>query len=404
MGRKIGSACKDNSLSIRCKDEKQCDCKTSKKSYFYKHPSSEKAKSLRWQFIKKKKFRGKTTDRCFIYKKKGHFTRNCPKKARAAHLFQQAKSFADLDLSDIESQFSLEDDYSPDSMLALPYISSEDEDEDTSNPLDQYNTDLVTSHLVQPTPTARIHILPEPFARPIPVIAYFDIGAAATIINPILLPPSHWKATQLTFRVINCDLFQITKISNPITIQIFPNLKIQHQVLGCTLTGKDLLLRFDLLHKLSSLRWSSQGLSLPPHFLPWTHIPNLYHLSYDPILQLLQSVCASSHATFDHPHPLWTNENYFVKLPFKVNENANPTTASHRGMAPKLYSQALEELEQLKQNGLIEPTTSPWAYEAFYVNKRAEQVQNKLRLVINYQPLNCFLAYSKFPLPQKANM
>lgn len=73
-------------------------------------------------------------------------------------------------------------------------------------------------------------------------------------------------------------------------------------------------------------------------------------------------------------------------------------------MAPDFYSQSLTELEQLKQNGLIEPTNSPWACEAFYVNKRAEQVRNKLRLVINYQPLNCFLADSKFPLPQRADM
>ncbi|GKC39552.1 putative zinc finger, CCHC-type containing protein, partial [Tanacetum coccineum] len=57
--------------------------------------------------------------------------------------------------------------------------------------------------------------------------------------------------------------------------------------------------------------------------------------------------------------------------------------------------------EQLVSQGIIEPTTSPWACEAFYVNKRSEQVRGKLRLVINYQPLNHFLADDKFPLPQK---
>ncbi|GJS28649.1 putative reverse transcriptase domain, viral movement protein [Tanacetum coccineum] len=54
--------------------------------------------------------------------------------------------------------------------------------------------------------------------------------------------------------------------------------------------------------------------------------------------------------------------------------------------------------------GIIEPTTSPWACEAFYVNKRSEQVRGKLRLVINYQPLNHFLADDKFPLPQKKSL
>ncbi|GAA0148334.1 hypothetical protein LIER_07807 [Lithospermum erythrorhizon] len=42
-----------------------------------------------------------------------------------------------------------------------------------------------------------------------------------------------------------------------------------------------------------------------------------------------------------------------------------------------------------------------WACVAFYVNKRTEQVWEKLRLVINYQPLNIFLADDKFPLPKR---
>lgn len=93
-----------------------------------------------------------------------------------------------------------------------------------------------------------------------------------------------------------------------------------------------------------------------------------------------------------------------MRLPFNLNEDANPTTASHRGMAPELYQQAVEELQTLQAENIIEPTSSPWACEAFYVNKRAEQNRGKLRLVVNYQPLNHFLADSKFPLPQRADM
>ena len=40
--------------------------------------------------------------------------------------------------------------------------------------------------------------------------------------------------------------------------------------------------------------------------------------------------------------------------------------------------------------------------EAFYVNKHAEQIRGKLRLVTNYQDLNHFLADDKFPLPNKS--
>lgn len=89
---------------------------------------------------------------------------------------------------------------------------------------------------------------------------------------------------------------------------------------------------------------------------------------------------------------------------FNKNEDINPTRASHRGMNPDHYDLAQKELAQLQQEGLIEPTTSQWACEAFYVNKRAEQVRGKLRLVINYQPFNHFLADEKFPLPNRATL
>ena len=60
---------------------------------------------------------------------------------------------------------------------------------------------------------------------------------------------------------------------------------------------------------------------------------------------------------------------------------------------------AQEKCAQLQAQGLIEPTDFPWSCEAFNINKRSEQKRGKLRLVINYQPLNHFLQNDKFPLP-----
>ena len=71
-------------------------------------------------------------------------------------------------------------------------------------------------------------------------------------------------------------------------------------------------------------------------------------------------------------------------------------------MNPKHLALAKQELSTFLSEGLKEPTTSPWACETFYVNKHAEQVRGKLRLVINYQDLNHFLADDKFPLPNKS--
>ena len=44
-------------------------------------------------------------------------------------------------------------------------------------------------------------------------------------------------------------------------------------------------------------------------------------------------------------------------------------------MNPKHLALAKQELYTLLSEGLIEPIASPWACEAFYVNKHAEQIQ-----------------------------
>nr|GEW20359.1 reverse transcriptase domain-containing protein [Tanacetum cinerariifolium] len=209
-----------------------------------------------------------------------------------------------------------------------------------------------------PLPLAKIHLFMDAYAKPIPVIAFFDIGSS-----------SH---------------------------------------------GKDLLIGFDILHKLPNLRWTSEGLQYRIFFNPWTAMHRLFVASITPPIfninsikqRLIQTCCASSHTEFltKHPSPLWVNPSFFVSLPFKQNKDVNPTKASHPEMNTDHYQLAKEEREQLVSQGIIEPTTSPWACEDFYVNNRSEQVRGKLRLVINYQPLNHFLANDKFPLPQKKSL
>ena len=92
-------------------------------------------------------------------------------------------------------------------------------------------------------------------------------------------------------------------------------------------------------------------------------------------LQIISDCCANSHSEFlKNPNPLWKNPKFFISLPFKKNEDVNPTKASHGGMNPDHLALAKQELTTLLSEGLIEPITSPWACEAFYVNKHSEQV------------------------------
>lgn len=57
-------------------------------------------------------------------------------------------------------------------------------------------------------------------------------------------------------------------------------------------------------------------------------------------------------------------------LPFKKNENINPTKASHLGMNSEHLKLAKKGCEELLEFELIEPSDFQWAWEEFYVNKQ----------------------------------
>ena len=73
-------------------------------------------------------------------------------------------------------------------------------------------------------------------------------------------------------------------------------------------------------------------------------------------------------------------------------------------MSPSDLLLAQKECSQLLAQGLIEPTSSQWACQAFYVEKHSEIFRGKKHLVIDYQPLNMFLQDDKFPLPRRQSM
>ncbi|GJX60433.1 putative reverse transcriptase domain, viral movement protein [Tanacetum coccineum] len=323
----------------------------------------------------------------------GHFAGNYPDKKRSQALIQALNQVEPVDVSDLESLES-DSDFGVHIINPIPHVLPIQED--------------------PPLPLAKVHLLTDAYAKPIPVIAFFDTGSSVSILNPNILPDHYWKPHHQNFMAANGEKFVIDKISVPINIRLFPKCMIKRRLLGSSSHGKDLLIGFDILHKLPNLRWSGEGLHYRSFFNPWTAMHRLFVASITPPIfninsikqRLIQTCCASSHTEFltKHPSPLWLNPSFFVSLPFKQNEDVNPTKASHAGMNPDHYQLAKEECEQLFSQGIIEPTTSPWACEAFYVNKRSEKVRGKLRLVINYQPLNHFLADDKFPLPQKKSL
>ncbi|KAH9734769.1 hypothetical protein KPL71_017494 [Citrus sinensis] len=229
-----------------------------------------------------------------------------------------------------------------------------------------------------PRPSLKMSILPSKFHKPIPVIGFIDTGADTSMIDPFVLPSDCWEKHLKLFRAVNGETFETTLTTKkPIGIQFFPNCIIWKKIVASTLPDKDLLI--DTLHL---------------YILSETPSP------YSHISQKFLEFCPENHSQFHHPSALWKNEQFFIHLPFKLNKDINPTKASHPGMSPSDLLLAKQECSQLLQQGLIKPTNSYWACQAFYVEKRSELLRGKKRLVIDYQPLNSFLKDDKFPLPK----
>jgi len=91
-----------------------------------------------------------------------------------------------------------------------------------------------------------------------------------------------------------------------------------------------------------------RGIKFKREFKPYTEVLKLYSLSkvpigYEEIKSNLLKLCADSHKKISHPKPLWKNEDFFVQLPFKLNQDINPTKATHPGMSPSDFALAREE-------------------------------------------------------------
>ncbi|KAH9686579.1 hypothetical protein KPL70_014415 [Citrus sinensis] len=308
---------------------------------------------------------------------------------------------------ELEFYFSEQDEPNDETVFALQN-SSDDSDSDQSQII--FHQLLLSLDTTIPIPSIKLQILPSKFQRPIPAIGLIDTSAQRSMLNPYLLPPEYWIDYEEHFKAVNGKLFTTSLITKKsIGIQIFSNCVIWTKVIGSTLPNKDLLLCSDILHRIKHLQILPNGIRVKSMFKPFTDILKLYNLSetpkpYQDISNKLLSFCPESHSDITHPNPLWKNKSFFIRLPFKLNEDINPTKATHPGMSPSDLLLTQQECSQLLAQGLIELTNSQWACQAFYVEKYSEIVRGKKRLVIDYQPLNMVLQDDKFPLPRRQSM
>ncbi|KAH9780564.1 hypothetical protein KPL71_008130 [Citrus sinensis] len=301
---------------------------------------------------------------CFICKKKGHYAKDYPhKREKSIRLVEHLQATTDYspEKDELEFYFSEQDEPNDETVFALQN-SSDDSDSDQSQII--FHQQLLSLDTTIPIPSIKLQILPSKFQRPILAIGLIDTGAQRSMLNPHLLPPEDWTDYEEHFKAINGKLFTTSLITKkPIGIQIFPNCVIWTKVIGSTLPNKDLLLGFDILHQIKHLHILPNGIRVKSMFKPFTDILKLYNLSetpqpYQDISNKLLSFCPESHSESTHPNPLWKNKSFFIKLPFKLNEDINPTKATHPGMSPSDLLLAQQECSQLLAQGLIEPTNS----------------------------------------------
>ncbi|KAK0590074.1 hypothetical protein LWI29_022372 [Acer saccharum] len=382
-----------------------------KKRHHFKSFKYKRGKAKRFKFYKKKVKQGwNKSQHCYICGKPGHYAKKCPnKKAKSARLVQQLKEIADEVPSDadIESIFSEQDTADHSTTFVLQEDSSDSEYSDSSSLScfvhESYQASQISTHFGPQTP---VQILPDKYSKPVDVIAYFDTGFHTTMMNPKILPPECWKPYVHHFRAADGKVFSTDLISRKkIGIKFFQSFTLWVQVIGTPLPDKDILIGWDVFRQSKSLRILPTRIRFKRNFKTFSEIPKIFPLSeiqppFDQIPANLLRLCADDHATFSHPSPLWKNPDFFIKLHFKLNEDINPTKVSHSGMSPTNLQMAHKECNELLRQGLIEHTSSPWACQAFYVEKRSELKWGKKRLVVDYKPLNLFLRDDKFPVPR----
>ncbi|KAK3183218.1 hypothetical protein Dsin_030504 [Dipteronia sinensis] len=276
--------------------------------------------------------------------------------------------------ADVESIFSEQETVDQNTTFVLQYSDSSDTDSADygSSSYQTVSTDSASG------PQVPIQILLTKFSIPIDVIAYVDTGSHTTMMNPNILLPDNWKPHTRYFKAADDNIFTTNLISkSKIGLKFFPSFTNWTQVLDTSLPDKDILIGWDVYCQCTSLRILPSGGRYKRDFNPFSLLHKIFPLSelqppFQNIQQKLLQFCTNSHAEFTHPSPLWKNPDFFVHLPFKLNEDANPTKATHSGMSPSDLQLATAECNELLSHDVIEPTSSQWACQAFYVEKRSK--------------------------------
>jgi hypothetical protein len=85
-----------------------------------------------------------------------------------------------------------------------------------------------------------------------------------------------------------------------------------------------------------------------------------------------------------------------IEFPIKLQPGTTPISKRPYRMPPDELAELKKQLHELLDKGFIRPSTSPWGCPALFLKKKDE----RLRLCIDYRPLNAVTIKNKYPLPR----
>ncbi|PKI33421.1 hypothetical protein CRG98_046184 [Punica granatum] len=298
--------------------------------------------------------------KCHVCNRSGHCAKNCPSTPkRGIKLVQQLENAIGISLKkdEVELLFSLDEEVGLASIAVLEVLTNFDFDFSEPESDSCYVAAEMTEdiNLVNSVPHVPVSVYSSKYTKPIEVIAILDTRVAQIIMNPEVLSKEYCKPYTKHFSISSSEVFSTHLKSKPIKIQFFPGCSLIIKVLGSTLPRKDIVIGWDIITEMAKLIMMPEGVLFKQYFQLYVQTLLLFMAQQSEIEKLVNGLkeksCADSHQEFlkKCPHPLWKSEQFYVRLPFKKNEDINPIKDNHSGMSPKHQQLASSECVDLLQ-------------------------------------------------------